>query len=54
MDLECLKIAANEIKMPQDMKERIIDATRRSCAVNRKQKEAHYASKKVPDSSKQN
>lgn len=41
MEFECLKMAANRIKMPQDMKERIINAVRQSCDVNRKQKVEH-------------
>lgn len=54
MNIECLKREANRIKIPQDMKERIINVVRQSYAENRKQKEAHPESNKGPDSSKQN
>ena len=38
MDLECLKIVAIKINMPQDMKERIINAVQQSCDQIRIQK----------------
>ena len=41
MELECLKMAANRIIMPQDTKDRIINAVRQSCDVNQKQKVEH-------------
>ena len=49
MEFECLKIAISRIKMPEDMKERIIDAVVQSCAANQNSKEIHPSVIKEPD-----
>ena len=54
MDLECLKIVAIKINMPQDMKERIMNVVQQSYTESHKQKEAHPASNIGPGQSKRN
>ena len=49
MDFECLKDAVSKIKMPDDMKERIIDVVRQSFAEYQNSKEIHPSVIKEPD-----